>query len=227
MTLNFLKTRAQMAAHVALSKFNFGLANYRHPDRVAALASISKARSVAYTATTPLECVEIHNGVQAVEKIPGDMAEVGVFRGGTAAVMLNASHRKHLHLFDTFAGLPESGDFLKKGEYAGSQESVVKALSAYGDRITLYPGLFPTDTAHLVENLRFSFVHLDMDLYDGTRGALQFFWPRINPGGILLSHDYPKLNGVVRAFQEFFVDQPEATFFPLSGEQCVAFKIKS
>src|SRR5882757_11110760 len=109
MTLNFLKTRAQMAAHVALSKFNFGLANYRHPDRVAALASISKARSVAYTATTPLECVEIHNGVQAVEKIPGDMAEVGVFRGGTAAVMLNASHRKHLHLFDTFAGLPESG----------------------------------------------------------------------------------------------------------------------
>jgi hypothetical protein len=62
-----------------------------------------------------------------------------------------------------------------------------------------------------------------MDLYDGTLDALRFFWPRMNPVGILLSHDYPQISGVVRAFQEFFADQPEA-FIPLSGQQCLAVK---
>jgi O-methyltransferase len=224
MTLNFIKSRLQMAVHVAVSKFHFGLTHYRHPDRSAALASVSKARALAYTATTPLECVEIYQAVQATQKIPGEMAEVGVYLGGTAAVMLNASIGKHLHLFDTFAGLPDSGDFLKQGEYAGSQEAVSRTLSGYGNRITLHPGLFPADSAHAVEHLRFSFVHLDMDLYDGTLQALRFFWPRMSPGGILLSHDYPSIHGVVRAFHEFFADQPEI-FLPLSGQQCLAMKL--
>jgi hypothetical protein len=222
-TINFVKSRLQMSLHVVASKLHFGLTNYRHADRAAALASITQARSLAYTATTPLECIEIHNAVQAVQKIPGEMAEVGVYLGGTAAVMLNASHGKHLHLFDTFAGLPESGDYLKQGEYAGSRESVEHTLVAYKDRITLHPGLFPKESGHFAQHLRFSFVHLDMDLYDGTLDALRFFWPRMNPVGILLSHDYPQISGVVRAFQEFFADQPEA-FIPLSGQQCLAVK---
>jgi O-methyltransferase len=188
------------------------------------LASITKARSLAFTATTPLECIEIHNAVQATLKVPGEMAEVGVFLGGSAAVILNASKGKHLHLFDTFAGLPAAGDYLKKGEYAGSLASVKRTLASYSDRITLHEGLFPGDTAAAVADLRFSFVHLDMDLYDGTLDALRFFWPRMNPGGILISHDYPLLSGVVRAFREFFVDQ-KAPFIPLSGQQCFAVKI--
>jgi hypothetical protein len=223
MTLNYLKSRLQMSLHVAVSKLHFGLTNYRHPERSAALSSITRARSMAYTATTPLECVEIYNAVLAVQKIPGDMAEVGVYRGGTAAVILNASHGKHLHLCDTFAGLPDSGDYLKKGEYAGSREAVARTLAAYNDRITLHAGLFPKDTGHDLEGLRFSFVHLDMDLYEGTLEALGFFWPRMNAGGILLSHDYPQISGIVRAFRDFFASQPEP-FIPLSGQQCMAIK---
>ena len=213
-----------MSLHGAASKLHFGLTNYRHADRAAALASIKQARSLAYTATRPLECIEIHNAVQAVQKIPGEMAEVGVYLRGTAAVMLNASQGKHLHLFDTFAGLPKSGDFLKQGEYAGPLEASHPERSPrikIASRCT--PGLFPADTGHTIEQQRFSFVHLDMDLYDGTLEALRFFWPRMNPGGILLSHDYPQLNGVVRAFQEFFAERIEG-FIPLSGQQCLAVK---
>jgi hypothetical protein len=224
MTLSHFKHRLQMVAHFAASKASYGLANYRHPDRAAALTSITRARSLAFTATTPLECIEIHNAVQATLKVPGEMAEVGVFLGGSAAVILNASNGKHLHLFDTFAGLPDAGDYLKKGEYAGSLSSVKRTLKGYSDRITLHEGLFPRDTAAAVAHLRFSFVHLDMDLYDGTLDALRFFWPRMNPGGILISHDYPLLSGVVRAFREFFADE-EAPFIPLSGQQCLAVKI--
>jgi hypothetical protein len=215
-----------MVAHFVAGKASYGLANYRHPDRARALASITQARSLTYTATTPLECVEIHNAVEASLKVPGEMAEVGVFLGGSAAVILNASVGKHLHLFDTFEGLPDAGDYLKKGEYAGSLASVKRTLATYSDRITLHKGLFPEDTAAAVADLRFSFVHLDMDLYAGTLGALHFFWPRMNPGGILISHDYPLLSGVVRAFHEFFADE-RAPFIPLSGQQCLAVKIDS
>jgi O-methyltransferase len=223
-TPNFAKSRAQMAIHVAMSKLHFGLTNYRHPDRAEGLANITKARSLAYTATTPLECVELRNAVRATDKVPGEMAEVGVYLGGTAALMLEAAPEKHLHLFDTFAGLPAGGDYLQKGEYAGSKESVQQTLSAYKDRVTFHPGLFPADTGHEVEDLRFSFVHLDMDLYEGTLGALRFFWPRMNRGGIMLCHDYPQIAGIVRAIHEFFADQPES-FLPLSGQQCLAVKL--
>jgi O-methyltransferase len=224
MTINFAKSRAQMAFHVALSKLNFGLTNYRHADRADALSSVSRARSLAYTATTPLECVEIRNAVRAVSKVPGQMAEVGVYRGGTAALILDTAPQKHLHLFDTFSGLPDGGDYLKQGEYAGSKESVQRTLVAYKDRITLHAGLFPRDTGHEVEDLRFSFVHLDMDLYEGTLGALRFFWPRMNPGGILLCHDYPQIGGIVNAIHEFFAGERES-FLPLSGQQCLAIKL--
>jgi O-methyltransferase len=211
-----------MSVHAAAGKVHFGLTNYRHPDRAAALASITRARALAYTAITPLECIEIHNAVRATQKIPGPMAEVGVFRGGSAAVILNASHGKHLHLFDTF--LPGAGDYVQKGEYASSKATVARTLASYKERITLHPGIFPEDSAHAVDDLRFSFVHLDMDLYEGTLNALRFFWPRMHPGGILISHDYPLLSGVVRAIHEFFHQQPEP-FIPLSGQQCMAVKV--
>jgi hypothetical protein len=224
MTLNYLKSRIQMAAHAGAGRFAFGFTNYRHPQRAAALARGRKSRALAYTATTPLECVEIDNAVRATAEVPGEMAEVGVYLGGTAALILASGPDKHLHLFDTFAGLPASGDYLAKGEYAGSIASVTRTLHAYGDRFTLHPGLFAEESSGPVEGLRFSFVHLDMDLYEGTLGALRFFWPRMNPGGIILSHDYPQIEGIVRAFDEFNAEE-HATFLPLSGQQCLLVKL--
>jgi hypothetical protein len=173
-------------------------------------------------ATTPLECAEIFNAVKACEKIPGEMAEAGVYRGGTAAVMLAASPAKRLRLFDTFEGLPHAGGGFATGEYCGSTEDVRKNLHRWANRIDMHKGLFP-DSATGLDTLRFSFVHLDLDLYDSTVAALEWFWPRINHGGILLSHDYPLVDGVVRAFHEFFDDRPEP-FVPLSGNQCMAVK---
>ena len=96
-------------------------------------------------------------------------------------------------------------------------------LSQYGDQIEYHQGLFPA-SAETLGHLRFSFVHLDLDLYDSTVAALEWFWPRIESGGMLLSHDYPLSEGVVRAFDEFFAERRE-TFIPLSGNQCLAVKL--
>jgi len=201
---------------------SYGMMNYRHPLRAAALVGSKNARRVACVAATPLECTELYGAVAACEKIPGDMAEAGVYRGGTAAVMLAASKSKHLHLFDTFEGLPHGEGKFETGEWLGSVDDVRTNLSQWPDRVALHKGLFPASAAGL-EPARFSFVHLDLDLYDSTLAALEWFWSRLVSGGILLSHDYPLVDGVVRAVHEFFDNKTEP-FIPLSGNQCLAVK---
>ncbi|WP_443018700.1 TylF/MycF/NovP-related O-methyltransferase [Sphingomonas sp. 7/4-4] len=73
--------------------------------------------------------------------------------------------------------------------------------------ISFHPGIFPHTAAGL-EDLRFSFVHLDLDLPEGTRAALEFFHPRLLPGGILLGDDYAD-PGVRETFESFFGGKPE------------------
>jgi O-methyltransferase len=86
-----------------------------------------------------------------------------------------------------------------------------------------HQGLFPSTTAGL-DHLRFSFVHLDVDLYQSTKDGLEWFYPKLNRGGMLISHDYPEAKGVVKAFHEFFADKPEC-LIELNGTQVGFVKI--
>lgn len=198
----------------------YGVTNYRHPSRLAIRKMILTNK--IEVETTPLECAQLMNVVGACEKIDGDIAEAGVFRGGSAALILQASPSKQLHLFDTFEGLPGSDGQFQAGDYRAGVEQVRAALGPWDRRLSFHPGLFPASALGL-EGLHFAFVHLDLDLYASTIDALRWFWPRLNKGGMLLSHDYPFSDGVVQAFHEFFGSRSE-TFLPLSGNQCVAVK---
>jgi O-methyltransferase len=196
--------------------------NFRHPVRAKVLREVLLARERTYTATTAIECAELYQAVASCDKAAGDMAEAGVFLGGTAIVMLAASPGKRLHLFDTFEGLPHGEGYFEAGEWEGSIQDVRQNLSEYESRLAFHAGLFPESAAGL-ENLTFSCVHLDLDLYDSTLAALEWFWPRMVSGGVLISHDYPFADGVVKAFHEFFAKRTEP-FIPLSGNQCLAVK---
>jgi hypothetical protein len=85
--------------------------------------------------------------------------------------------------------------------------AVQKTLSEHRN-ITLHPGRFPA-TATACGHLRFSFVHLDVDLEESTRACLEFFYPRMAPGGIILTHDYSLLEGVKAACDRFLAQRPE------------------
>jgi O-methyltransferase len=69
--------------------------------------------------------------------------------------------------------------------------------------------LFP-QSAPDIDGVRFNLVDLDGDLYAGTLAGLEFFYPRMVPGGIIIAHDYSTLPGVARAFVEFLQEKPEA-----------------
>jgi hypothetical protein len=87
----------QLSVHRAVSHLGFGFTNYRHPLRCQAWTHSLAAMKIG-SGTTPLECAELHNAVRACQKIPGALAEAGVYKGATAAVMLSASAGKQIHL---------------------------------------------------------------------------------------------------------------------------------
>lgn len=126
--------------------------------------------------------------------LAGDFAEAGVFKGGSARLICEQKGARSLHLFDVFERLQGSatGEGEQVRAHFGSvhgSEAQVRALLARYAGVRFHPGLFP-GTAKGLEALRFAFVHLDMDLAEPTRAALDYFHPRMVPGAILLVDDY-------------------------------------
>ena len=169
------------------------------------------------------EAYQIFMAVRRTQKINGDIAEVGIYMGGSAKLISEAKGNKILHLFDTFEGLPEISTFDKKVKihmFRSELSHVKNKLNKY-DNVHIYKGLFP-ETADSIKSNNFSFVHLDVDLYQSTKDCLEFFYRRMSKRGIILSHDYD-FQGVRKAFNEFFRNKPEKVIrLPMS--QCMIVK---
>ena len=69
-----------------------------------------------------------------------------------------------------------------------------------------------------VEDRKFSFLHIDIDLYEPTRDSVAFFYPRMSDGGIILCDDYGSTfcSGATKAIDEYLADKPEK-MISLSG----------
>lgn len=200
---------------------------YNDPARAKVLALIRQIKNENETLLCDNEAYQIFMAVKSTRKIKGDIAEVGVYKGGSAKIICEAKGDKTLHLFDTFAGLPNLSDVdnprqFHKGKYAASFEGVTDYLKNYPN-VFLYKGIFPA-TAEPIKNNFFSFVNLDVDIYESTLNSLEFFYPRMNKGGVIISHDYINAPGVRKAFDDFFADKIEPVL-ELSGSQCLVVKL--
>ena len=162
-------------------------------------------------------------------KLPGAIAELGVFRGGSAKLIALLKGDKELHLFDTFEGMPavrSDVDHHEAGDFANTSLEAVQAYLKDFKNIFFYKGFFPDSARPLTDKpIQFSFVHLDADIFQSTKAGLEFFYPRTVKGGLILSHDYRSLicPGVKRAYDEFFADKPEAVV-ELWKTQCLVVK---
>ncbi|WP_158928310.1 TylF/MycF/NovP-related O-methyltransferase [Acidisphaera sp. S103] len=152
----------------------------------------------------------------SVSKLTGDMAELGVDKANSASVLARAAKRldKQIYLFDTFEGFSEQdlvGDEVKhRGGYADTSFDQAKE-NVPGDHAHFIRGYFPETAAQVPDDTQFCLVHLDCDLYKPFCAALEFFWPRLVPGGFLIMHDYTSLywEGVEKAVDEFFANKDE------------------
>jgi len=162
--------------------------------------------------------------------IPGEAAEVGVYKGGTARLISRvlADTPKRVHIFDTFAGMPSSVrpmDFVRTGDFADTSAERVGQYLKDCHNVEIHPGFFP-GTAAPVADARFAFAHLDADSYQSIHDCCEFFYPRLEKGGILIVDDYGSsiCQGVRPAVDQFFADKPERPCYLPTG-QCVVFRI--
>jgi hypothetical protein len=153
----------------------------------------------------------------AKEELPGDIAELGVYRGATASILANIARRlgRTAYLLDTFEGFAKTDlvaiDNDKPTAFADTSLERVRAL--VGDQNVKYiKGYFPATASQLPSDASYCLVHIDCDLYAPTRSALEYFYPRMVPGGFIIVHDYSSLhwNGAETAVDQFFAGRPEA-----------------
>src|SRR5215475_678440 len=151
---------------------------------------------------------------QLIGLAPGMILEVGVWRGGTAAILAVAGKRagmlQPIYLCDTFAGVVKAGPqdgFYKGGEHAdASRRQVEELLRSVNITATILEGVFPDDTADQLEHQAVRFIHVDVDYYQSAKDIVTWAWPRLVPGGILVFDDFGfrLCNGIVRLINECY-----------------------
>ncbi|HSO37329.1 MAG TPA: TylF/MycF/NovP-related O-methyltransferase [Labilithrix sp.] len=160
-------------------------------------------------------------------KLDGMFAEVGVYRGGTAKLLAGIADRagRELHLFDTFAGMPETDrtrDLHTAGDFSDTSLAAVQSFLAAHRSPKFHQGEFP-GTATSLADARFSLVHVDADIASSVAACCEFFYPRLVPGGVMVFDDYGQTScpGAKSATDAFFADKPEPVLHLLTSQAMV------
>jgi O-methyltransferase len=146
------------------------------------------------------------------DQIAGDLAEVGVYRGELSRLIATVLPERKLYLFDTFAGFPKQDlEVASDSRFRDTSLEAVRGRLPVGANVEFRNGYFP-DTAKGLEEKRFAFVMLDLDLNKPTVAGLEFFYERTNSGGFIFLDDYNNAESgwaVSRALNDFLEDKPE------------------
>jgi hypothetical protein len=201
---NFYYIHELIFSNKNYEKFDFEFSNYLENN---------KSRS-------NIDCDElytIYSSLRLVKDYSGSIAEVGVYKGGSAYLLGKFSNGKKLFLFDTFQGLPDFADANlndlknKEPQKGWLNDSSIKEVESYvyssgiePKNLIIKEGIFPETASDLFDE-EYSLVHLDSDLYNTTKDGLEYFYPRLQRGGRIIVHDYNCCGcpGVKKAVDEF------------------------
>ncbi|GIE32654.1 hypothetical protein Ait01nite_056990 [Actinoplanes italicus] len=183
-----------------------------------------------WTMTSPEKLNALVYAVRYVvrHKIPGDIVECGVWRGGSMLAIAktlieNGDTGRELHLYDTFEGMSEPTEHDKRHDgkpaadmlAASDKTAGVWAYASFEDvQATMAESAYPAERIHYYKGkvedtipgdipAQISILRLDTDWYESTRHELEHLWPRLVPGGVLLLDDYGWWDGAKRAVDEW------------------------
>lgn len=189
-------------------------------------------------------CINLCRLYLMASKVKGDLAECGVFRGSTSRLVVEVmlaggikTGGREFLLFDSFEGLPdaavqdaEGGDLVHGKEkddfhlrstrrFSNTSAEAVAAVFKSWPWISIRKGWMP-DVFKGFEDRRYSFAHIDVDLYRSTYDCLEYLVPRMNPGGIIVCDDYLSLRfpGARKAWDEY-CDRHNVPFVTLDNYQ--------
>ncbi|HQW84116.1 MAG TPA: TylF/MycF/NovP-related O-methyltransferase [Ferruginibacter sp.] len=141
-------------------------------------------------------CYELWSISSGLKNNPAAIIEVGVWRGGTAALLAKTNkNQSTVFLCDTFEGVAKAGEKdnqYKGGEHADTSiETVEKLMAQQG--ITSYKilkGIFPDNNAALLDTEKFKICHIDVDVYESAKDIFNWVWQRMVVGGVVIFDDY-------------------------------------
>jgi hypothetical protein len=162
---------------------------------------ISPHSKIMYPTTSRNIFIQYQSKLLNEAGVLGSIAEGGVYQGNFSKLLNEYFPDRKLHLFDTFEGFDErdiaieqennfSPDEYKSGSFkvTGFTVDDLLAKMPHPENVIVHKGFFP-ETANGVDE-DFAFVNLDFDLYAPTLAGLEFFYPKLVQGGIILIHDY-------------------------------------
>ena len=142
----------------------------------------------------------------------------------------------NFHIFDSFEGLSEydkidivpeiKQDLSKRREQFACGEDIVRSNLKEFDFINYYKGWIP-DRFKEVQDRKFSFVHIDVDLYQPIYDSFKFFYPRLLDGGIIVFDDYGStaFPGAKEAVDRLLGEFNKPFFLPLPSGQAFLLKL--
>jgi hypothetical protein len=170
-----------------------------------------------------------------VQGLPGAVAEIGSYRGGSAYFLASSflavtGKEATIHVFDTFEGHPaiqitERDNFHKPGQFSDtSYEDVRDYLSPFAS-LQVHKGDVSLSLPRL-EETSYRLVHIDTDLYRPTLECLEYFTPRLVPGGVVVLDDYAsaKCSGVAEAVVEYLATSDDYQVWDMRTEQLMLVK---
>lgn len=173
------------------------------------------------------------------EGIDGDFVEIGVHRGGSAAILaslIKDQPMRHLHLFDRWGDLPEptERDGNRYEEYrrdripdklaqlrdnpplAAAQELIERGIGFPTDRLHYYSGWYDETLANY-SGRPIAFASLDCDYYESVKVALDFVERHAAPRATIVADDYGSWPGARTAIDEWLgTTQRKVQIYPLS-----------
>jgi O-methyltransferase len=145
-------------------------------------------------------CFELWKLVEQVAKLEsGAILEVGVWRGGTTALIAARANilglKEKIYACDTFNGVVKAG---AQDQYLGGEHADTSAASAENliyatmklNNVEILAGIFPEETGKMVENLKFRLCHIDVDVYKSAKDIADWIWDKVVPGGIVVYDDF-------------------------------------
>lgn len=167
----------------------------------------------SYTLVDIYRCYELWQLIEEVEKLDGALIEVGIWRGGSGALIAKRAKlsgiKDNVYLCDTFSGVVKAGNKdskYKGGEHADTlEETVEEVVSRLKlDNINILVGVFPEETSKFIREKTFRFCHIDVDVYQSAKDIVEWLWPKLVIGGMVVFDDYgfKKCDGVTHFVNE-------------------------